>query len=164
MPQSEKTQSDPLNRELVETSLQDTREALHHEVPSFIYSYRYDTDQLHRTNLATGEHSSLQVPLYRFKWGSCWTEVPGGSLIITGGGGLAAAAVRIDTRRELVSHCAPMLTPRRIHTAVYHTPHLYVFGGENGGRRLSECERYVCAEHRWEALPPLLSVVALRVA
>jgi hypothetical protein len=63
--------------------------------------------------------------------------------------------VRIDTRREFaVSHCAPMLTPRRRHAAVYHTPHLYILGGENGSY-LSECGRYVCAENRWEALPPL---------
>jgi hypothetical protein len=48
-----------------------------------------------------------------------------------------------------------MLTPRSMHTAVYHTPHLYILGGWNGSSVLSECERYVCAENRWEALPPL---------
>jgi hypothetical protein len=64
--------------------------------------------------------------------------------------------VRIDTRREFaVTHCAPMLTPRMIHAAVYHTPHLHILGGENGIRCLSECERYVCAEKQWEALPSL---------
>jgi hypothetical protein len=47
-----------------------------------------------------------------------------------------------------------MLTPRRAHAAVYHTPHLYILGGQ-GDSYLSECERYVCAENRWEALPPL---------
>jgi hypothetical protein len=47
-----------------------------------------------------------------------------------------------------------MLTPRAEHAAVYHTPHLYILGGENG-LALSECERYVCAENRWEDLPPL---------
>jgi hypothetical protein len=40
------------------------------------------------------------------------------------------------------------------HAAVYHTPHLYILGGWND-TNLSECERYVCAENRWEALPPL---------
>jgi hypothetical protein len=64
--------------------------------------------------------------------------------------------VRIDTRREFaVTHCPPMLTPREVHAAVYHTPHLYILGGWNGSSYLSECERYVCAENRWEALPPL---------
>jgi hypothetical protein len=48
-----------------------------------------------------------------------------------------------------------MLTPRRGHAAVYHTPHLYILGGWGGNTELSECERYVCAENRWEALAPL---------
>jgi hypothetical protein len=47
-----------------------------------------------------------------------------------------------------------MLTPRAWHAAVYHTPHLYILGGRNDSF-LSECERYVCAEKRWDALPPL---------
>jgi hypothetical protein len=83
--------------------------------------------------------------------------VPGGSLLITGGGYPVEVreVVRIDTRKEFaVAHCAPMLIPRMAHAAVYHTPHLYILGGRNG-RCLSECERYVCAENRWEALPPL---------
>jgi hypothetical protein len=134
---------------------QDTLEA-YCQVPSFIYSYMMDTGQLHRTSLVTGEHSSLRVPSYEFKHYCCWSEVPGGSLIITGAGlPLLREVVRIDTRREFaVTHCAPMLTTRRAHAAVYHTPHLYILGGWNG-RCLSECERYVCAENRWEALVPL---------
>jgi hypothetical protein len=128
-----------------------------YKVPTFIYSYEIETDQLHRTNLATGEHSTHRVPSYTFKYGRCWSEVPEGSLLITGGGYPVAAreVVRIDTRREFaVSPCPSMLTPRRQHAAVYHTPHLYILGGSNG-ICLSECERYVCAENRWEALPPL---------
>jgi hypothetical protein len=135
---------------------QDTRDQLH-EVPNFIYSYQYNDDQLHRTSLVTGEHSSLRVPSYTFKLGCCWSEVPGVSLLITGGGDpVAREVVRIDTRREFaVTHCPPMLTPRRYHTAVYHTPHLYILGGVDDNSNLSECERYVWAENRWEALPPL---------
>jgi hypothetical protein len=124
-----------------------------HEVPTFIYSYNYkmNTDQLHRTSLVTGEHSSLRVPSYTFKYGCSWSEVPGGNLLIT----LEREVVRIDTRREFaVVHCPPMLTPRAHHAAVYHTPHLYILGGFDC-RWLSECERYVYAETRWEALPPL---------
>jgi hypothetical protein len=85
--QSEKTQANTLNRDLAETSLQDTSEALLHlqEVPTFIYSYKQYTDQLHRTSLVTGEHSSIRVPPYRFKGGCSWSELPGGSLLITGG-------------------------------------------------------------------------------
>jgi hypothetical protein len=82
--------------------------------------------------------------------------VTGGSLLITGGGFEAVREiVRIDTRREFaVTHYTSMLTPRRAHTAVYHTPHLYILGGLNDSI-LRECERYVCAENRWEALPHL---------
>jgi hypothetical protein len=126
------------------------------EVPTFIYSYVYGTDQLHRAKLVTGEHSSHRVPSYTFKLACCWSEVPGGSLLITGGYSGVREVVRIDTRREFaVAHCAPMLTPRREHAAVYHTPHLYILGGINGWSALSECERYVCAANRWEALLPL---------
>jgi hypothetical protein len=86
--------------------------------------------------------------------------LPGGSILITGGdepNRTSREVVRIDTRREFaVAHCTPMLTPRTIHAAVYHTPHLYILGGWSDIRYLSECERYVCAENRWETLPPLL--------
>jgi hypothetical protein len=61
---------------------------------------------------------------------------------------------RIDFGTFEVSPQLPMLTPRRYHAAVHHTQHLYLLGGADG-RRLRECEKYVCAEARWEALPPL---------
>jgi hypothetical protein len=143
-----------------EQASQNTLEALYHQVPTFIYSYECNTDQLHWTNLVTGEHSSHRVPSFTFKYGCCWSEVPGGSLLITGGEGEETSGVmevvRIDTRREFaVSLCPPMLTPRGYHAAVYHTPHLYILGGLSYCEYLSECERYVCAENRWEALPPL---------
>jgi hypothetical protein len=136
---------------------QDTREALYLEVPTFIYSYKMDTEQLHRTSLVTGEHSSHRVPSYTFKKGCCWSEVPGGSLLITGGGWSAVReVVRLDTRREFAStYCASMLTHRYSHAVVYHTPYLYILGGFDNRSYLSECERYVCAENRWEALPHL---------
>jgi hypothetical protein len=138
-----------------ESHTQDTLEAFY-QVPTFIYSCKQYTDQLHRTNLVTGEHSSNTVPSYEFKHCCCWSEVLGGSLLITGGGyPIGREVVGIDTRREFaVSYCAPMLTPRNCHAAVYHTPYLYILGGRND-RYLSECERYVCTEYRWEALPPL---------
>jgi hypothetical protein len=122
------------------TSLQDT---LYHEVilPTFIY--KHNTDQLHRTSLVTGEHSSHRVPSYTFKRGCCWSEVPGGSLLITGGWPAVREVVRIDVWTFEVSPQPHMLTPRRMHAAVYHTQHLYVLGGLNSTRYLSECERYV---------------------
>jgi hypothetical protein len=127
-------------------------------LPAFIYSYNRDTDQLHRTSLVTGEQSTLRLPSYTFKASCYWSEVPGGSLLITGGGNFNAESevVRIDTRREFaVSEQPPMLTPRRDHAAVYHSQHLYVLGGADGHKWLSKCERFVCEENRWEVLPLL---------
>jgi hypothetical protein len=136
---------------------QDTLEAFY-QVPTFIYSYKINTNELHRTSLVTGERSSHRVTSHTFKDWCCWSEVPGGSLLITGGRYHTGVreVVRIDTRREFaVTHCPPMLTPRQAHAAVYHTPHLYCLGGLDFNGCLSECERYVCAANRWEALPPL---------
>jgi hypothetical protein len=95
-----------LHRELTETkhSLQDTKEALYHlhelTQTSFIYSYTRDTNQLHRTSLVTGKQSSHKVPSYTFKPYCCWTEVPAGGLLITGGGDWLAVkeVVRIGVR------------------------------------------------------------------
>jgi hypothetical protein len=159
---SQETDSDhPMDRARMVQQLktQALEVAQQHEetLPTFIYSYQYDTGHLHRTNLATGEQSTHQVPSYTFKNGAYWSEVAGGSLLITGGGHPTAVreVVSIDTRREFaVAQQPPMLTPRTFHAAVYHTPHLYVIGGWSV-KNLSECERYVCAENRWEALPPL---------
>jgi hypothetical protein len=151
----DKLEANALNRDLAKTAFQDAKDAAYplDEVHAFIYSYEYNTEQLHRTSLDTGEHSSHQVPSYTFKGGCYWSEVPGGNLLITGGDVAYSAVrevVRIDTRREFaVTHCAPMLTPRGHHAAVYHTPHLYILGG------LNEWERYVFEENRWEALPHL---------
>jgi hypothetical protein len=155
-------QSVALATELAKTkhSLQDTREALHEvTLPSFIYSYTFNTGQLHRTDLDTGEQSSHQLPSYTFKPGCCWSEVPGGSLYITGGHVIDSLVlrevVRIDVGTFEVSHQREMHTPRAFHAAVHHTQHLYILGGWSGSSYLSECEKYVCAEDRWEALDPL---------
>jgi hypothetical protein len=146
-----------ISMEYSTSNTQDIQTQLHEDtLPTFIYSYRQGTDQLHRTSLDTGARSCQRVPSYRFKYSCCWSEVPGGSLLITGGDSPAVREVmRIDTRREFaVSHCAPMLTHRREHAAVYHSQHLYVLGGWSSGIS-RKCERYVCEETRWEALPPL---------
>jgi hypothetical protein len=117
-----------------------TRQLHEDSLPTFIYSYKRDTDQLHRTSLVTGEQSSHRVPSFTFKHSCCWSEVPGGSLLITGGGSPAVKeVVKIDTRREFaVSEQPSMRTPRSEHATVYHTQHLYVLGGWNGGRSLEK--------------------------
>jgi hypothetical protein len=87
-------------------------------------------------------------------------ELPGESLLITGGeninGIVFKNVVRIDTLRELaVTHRPPMPTKRYWHCAVYHDGLLYTLGGHRSRNEIVECERYVCAEQRWETLPPL---------
>jgi hypothetical protein len=55
------------------------------------------------------------------------------SSLADGGWIVVREVVRIDTRREFaVTHCPPMVTPRRNHATVYHTPHLYILGGMVG--------------------------------
>jgi hypothetical protein len=82
--------------------------------------------------------------------------LPGGSLLITGGGSPTVRdVVKIDTLREYAaSSMPPMHTARSSYLAVYHSQYVYVLGGY-GGRWLSECERYVSAESRWEVLAAL---------
>jgi hypothetical protein len=122
----------------------------------FFYCCKYDTNQLHRVNLLTGEQSYHEVPHCQFKWDCLWSELPGGSLLITSGFPAEREVVKNDTLREYaVSSLPPMHTPRWNPAAVYHSQFLYVLGGYNHPRFLSECERYSCAESRWEMLPDL---------
>jgi hypothetical protein len=87
---------------------------------------------------------------------SCrWSELPGGSLLITGGHPREREVEKIDALREFaLSSQPPMHITRTAHAAVYHSQYLYVLAGY-GDSYLSECERYVCAESRWEVLAAL---------
>jgi hypothetical protein len=82
--------------------------------------------------------------------------LPEGSLLITGGDVIPQSkVVKIDTLREYaVSSQPPVHTARSSHAAVYLSQHLYVLGGFNF-TILRECERYSCAENRWEVLAAL---------
>jgi hypothetical protein len=118
--------------------------------PQLIYSYEEQQDILHWTNLATGIDSSVKLVRGKLCMGCCWSEVPGGGLLITGD---RTRVTRIDTLREFaVTEAPPMITARMYHFAVYHAQHVYVLGGYGP---LANCERYVCEERRWEPLPPL---------
>jgi hypothetical protein len=125
-------------------------------LPTWIYSYKYGSHKLWRTDLVTGLQTCVLIPSYQFKLSCCWSELPGGSLLITGGGFIAGREVdKIDTLREFaVSRQPAMLTARAAHASVYHAQVLYVLGGYSDSW-LKECERYVCAESRWEVVPPM---------
>jgi hypothetical protein len=123
--------------------------------PQFIYSCNYGTKQLFRTNLLTGEQSHYQIPSYSFKLNCRLSELPGGSLLSTGGCPPVREVVKIDTLRECaVSSLPPMHTPKYSHAAVYHSQYLYILGGVCYSY-LRGCERYVCAESQWEVLPAM---------
>jgi hypothetical protein len=63
---------------LTPTTEQDHLEVHEDTLPTFIYTYKGNSNQLYSTNLVTGEQSSHQLPSYLFKRGCCWSEVPGG--------------------------------------------------------------------------------------
>jgi hypothetical protein len=126
--------------------------------PKFLYYCI--TNQLHRVHLFTGEQSGHQIPCYAIRYSCKLSELPGGSLLITGGcesySDAAREVMKIDTLREwAVSTQPPMHTARLNHATVYYSQYLYALGGYNN-MQLSECERYVCDESRWEVLPDLL--------
>jgi hypothetical protein len=122
--------------------------------PTFLYSCIERTNKLQRVNLLTGELSSYEVPKYNFRFRCRWSELPGATLLITGGDN-ERDVVKIDTLREWAVSLQPaMRTARWLHAAVYHFQYVYVLGGLSDGE-LRECERYVCSESRWEELPPL---------
>jgi hypothetical protein len=119
--------------------------------PHHTFLYSCSMSQLHRVNLLTGEQSSHEVPHYQFKGACRWSELPGGSLLITGGKVDSTSVrdvVRVDVGTFAVSPQPPMHTARYGHAAVYHSQYVYVLG-------FSKCERYSCAESRWEVLPAL---------
>jgi hypothetical protein len=125
--------------------------------PTFLYCYQGWSNTLRRVNLLTGVQSYHQLPSYRLQTDCRWSELPGGSLLITGGGYPDAVryVVKIDTLREYAVSSQPLMhTARRSHAAVNHSQYLYVLGGYIG-RYLRECERYSCAETTWEVLPVL---------
>jgi hypothetical protein len=82
--------------------------------------------------------------------------MPGDTLLITGGSPSVCDVVRIDTLRELAVSTQPsMHIARYYHAAVLHAQYLYVLAGYSDSSVLSECERYIWAESRWEVLPAL---------
>jgi hypothetical protein len=124
--------------------------------PTLFYCYDTLKEKLHSANLLTSKESCHKMPSYRFRFGSRKSELPGGSLLITGGLSGERKVEKIDTTREYaVSSLSPMHAPRINHAAVYHSQYLYVLGGYNKAREFNECERYLCAESRWEELPAL---------
>jgi lambda repressor-like predicted transcriptional regulator len=126
------------------------------DIPAFLYCCQWESKQLHRVDLLTGVQSKHKVYRYEFVLGCRCSELPGGSLVVTGVGDDLIEVIRIATLREYAVSALPLMhTARCLHAAVYHSEYLYVLGGYGDRDYLSECERYVCAESRWEVLPAM---------
>jgi hypothetical protein len=124
--------------------------------PIFLYCGKYLTSKLHRVNLLTGEQSLHELRSHRFNRYFSWSEMPGGSLLITGGGVPSLrTVVSLVVGTFAVSTQRPMHTARMRHASVYHSQYVYVLGGRKDGD-LSECEKYHCLVRRWEVLSALL--------
>jgi hypothetical protein len=91
--------------------------------PRYIYSL--DAHHLHRADLLTGEMSCYRMPDYLFKIGNQWSELPGGSLLITGGDPyednlephevttIAREVAKIDTLKEFAVFSVPPMHSAR---------------------------------------------------
>lgn len=124
------------------------------DCPSFIYSCIQHSNTVYRTHLISGDQTSHSVAshYYQFKYGCCWTELPDGSLLITGGGSRKMDEVMlIDVQTWAVSEQSPMLSARKWHAAVYHAQHVYALGGEQE----EACEKYSVPEMQWVSMAPL---------
>jgi hypothetical protein len=73
--------------------------------PKFLYCCQNFLNTLHRVNIFTEEQSFHKVPNHWFKDFCRWSELPGGSLLITGGGRYPGVreVVKIDTPRSMQS-------------------------------------------------------------
>jgi hypothetical protein len=125
--------------------------------PTNIYGFEYERSVLHWTNLRSGEEFNRTITSYIFKDGSSLSELPDGSLLLTGGGHPHTREVtKIKPQRDFqVPAQPPMLSARGRHSARLHADFLYVIGGYCTDRAIADCERFICAENRWEAIPPL---------
>jgi hypothetical protein len=134
------------------------------EHPERIYSYKFDTSELHWTTIETGTVESVNVPSHSFKAWISWVELPEGNLFI-GGGTLSQAFTQGTTETyELnvtdysVTPMPNMLTARWAHGTIYSEGKVYMISGYNGAH-VKQCERFDCSTGNWEALPEIPSAL-----
>jgi hypothetical protein len=129
-------------------------------VPVNIYSYSFNSSDLHWIVLQTGEARMISIPDFAFKFSSCVCELPGGALYFTGGGITLFRSNEVWCVEGLkdfgVVSKRPMLTKRGNHACVYVKGFLLVFGGYAISSPLVECERFDTSTERWDVLPKLL--------
>jgi hypothetical protein len=119
-----------------------------------IYNFQYDTSNLHKTNLSTGQESCTALT-HTFKQRSSLCESPEGNLFITWEGNPPTSEVGcIDPSTNAVTSKPPMKTARESHGSGGYGGFLYVIGGYNT-TWLAECERYDTLHNHWLPMPPL---------
>lgn len=135
------------------------------KLPRFIYSYKFMTNFLWRTDLCTGEAACYSLASFELLRGSVWCELPGDAVIFSGGTSSAnelpvtQVACIQATRDFEVIYRTPMLFPRVWHGAVYHEGSLYIIGGYDTNP-LQKCEIFDILEDEWKAIEPLPMAVA----
>jgi hypothetical protein len=142
-----------ISRQAIENFYQHRRQPTAKQWPKIIADpeliYSLTDDSIYITKLRTGELSRVQVVSTRFCIECIWTELPDGTLLVTGLDRQRTVCI-VDTVREYaVTTKAPMIHARSLHTSVYYDQHVYVIGCAK------DCERYACAEDRWEVFGEL---------
>mmetsp|Transcript_294 Transcript_294/g.335 ORF Transcript_294/g.335 Transcript_294/m.335 type:complete len:273 (+) Transcript_294:31-849(+) len=119
-------------------------------LPKVIYSFKSDTNQLHKTSLSSGKSSSLRTHNHAFLDGSSLCETSRGMLYSIGG--MGNSVICLDTSRDYAPYRKwSTLSNHADHSTVFFEGFLYVIGG-----RHPDCERLDCSsEDTWTALPAL---------
>lgn len=109
--------------------------------------------QIIRTDMRTGQVTSMILKIDRFMIGMDWCDCNSGRLLLAGGEN--SMVLCIETQREFaLTLMAPMPCPQSGHRTAYYEGYFYVIGGANQLMR-NECSRLSLSENQWEDLPAL---------
>lgn len=137
-------------------ALADDNSELEEDRPSCIYSYRRNSHKLYKTQIATGEVSILYLSAFEFNSGCFWNLLPSGVVFITGGYNSGSVHI-IEVHRDFaVVSKSGMSSSRWLHCGVFYLDAVYVLGGICNDCILTNCERYIFDEDRWDPVAPLL--------
>lgn len=118
----------------------------------YIYSYKYSSDEFYQTLMSSGEVICHRLSSHTFKRGCVFTELPSGTIFVTGGGSPSCTdTFTIDFADIKFTSMPPMAEARSYHGAVFYSSYVFALGGNMDGR----CEYYDCKEGRWHYIKPL---------
>jgi len=128
------------------------------EDPECIYSYKQGAGTVHWTSLKSGDSFTHTFPLVKFYQYCSWCAIPQDLVYFTGGSDGSAQKNEVfsfDRKSLTLTQRPPMMHARYVHSTVHTRGYLYVIGGHNGSKFMSECERFSDASGRWETISPL---------